>query len=62
MAISLDEWQRAGHDYWHRGHRIFYRDEGAGPPLVLVHGFPTASWDWHKLWPALARRFRVVAP
>lgn len=62
MAISLDEWQRAGHDYRHRGHRIFYRDEGAGPPLVLVHGFPTASWDWHKLWPALTRRFRVVAP
>ncbi len=62
MTIALDEWRHAGRDYEHRGHRIFYRDEGAGPPLVLVHGFPTASWDWHKLWPDLARRFRVIAP
>jgi pimeloyl-ACP methyl ester carboxylesterase len=62
MAISLDEWQRAGRAYRHRGHPIFYRDEGAGPPLVLVHGFPTASWDWHKLWPSLTSRFRVIAP
>ncbi|MCU0681523.1 MAG: alpha/beta hydrolase [Polyangiaceae bacterium] len=39
MAISIDEWQRAGRAYRHRGHPIFYRDEGAGPPLVLVHGY-----------------------
>ncbi|MEM9058333.1 MAG: alpha/beta hydrolase, partial [Pseudomonadota bacterium] len=25
--------------------------------------FPTtSSWDWHKLWPELAPRFRLVAP
>ena len=29
--------------------------------LVLVHGFPTSSWDWHAVWPALEARFRVVA-
>ncbi|HEU4412022.1 MAG TPA: alpha/beta hydrolase [Polyangiaceae bacterium] len=62
MAISLDEWEREGRGYRHRGHRIFYRDEGSGPPLLLIHGFPTASWDWHKVWPALAGRFRVIAP
>jgi len=33
---------------------------GEGPPVVLVHGLgmTRAMWDW--LWPALARRFRVV--
>lgn len=28
----------------------------------MIHGFPTASWDWHKLWHELGRRFDVVAP
>ena len=36
--------------------------EARAPPLLLIHGFPTASWDWEALWPELARRFRVFAP
>ncbi|GLQ50014.1 epoxide hydrolase [Dyella flava] len=31
--------------------------------LVCIHGFPTASWDWHALWMELCRHFsRVIAP
>ncbi|WP_227538139.1 alpha/beta fold hydrolase [Marinobacter vulgaris] len=29
--------------------------------ILLIHGFPTASWDWHKIWPALRQAHRVVA-
>jgi pimeloyl-ACP methyl ester carboxylesterase len=29
--------------------------------LVLIHGFPTASWDWEALWPDLTQRFRVYS-
>lgn len=32
------------------------------PPLLCLHGFPTASWDWHRLWPLLGGRFRLIAP
>jgi pimeloyl-ACP methyl ester carboxylesterase len=28
----------------------------------LIHGFPTASWDWNRVWLDLCARFRVVAP
>jgi pimeloyl-ACP methyl ester carboxylesterase len=28
--------------------------------LLLIHGFPTASWDWEKIWPDLVRRYRVL--
>lgn len=59
--MTLDEWHRAGRSFSYRGHDIFYRDEGDGPVLLCVHGFPTASWDWHKLWPSLTERFRVIA-
>ena len=38
------------------------RVDGHGPALLLIHGFPTASWDWCKLWPELAQHFTLVAP
>jgi haloacetate dehalogenase len=33
---------------------------GAGPPLLLLHGYPQTHAMWHKLAPTLARRFSVV--
>lgn len=43
------------------GRELFVREDGGGETLLLLHGFPTASWDWHRLWTWLTRRFRVVA-
>jgi pimeloyl-ACP methyl ester carboxylesterase len=60
--MDLDTWRRGGRTFAYRGHDVFYRDQGGGPALVCIHGFPSASWDWHKLWPALTARFRVIAP
>ncbi len=54
-------WREAGERFGFRDHPIFYRDEGSGPPLLCLHGFPTASWDWHALWPSLVERHRVIA-
>jgi haloacetate dehalogenase len=34
---------------------------GSGPPLLLLHGFPQTRAIWHKVAPALAKRFTVVA-
>jgi pimeloyl-ACP methyl ester carboxylesterase len=36
--------------------------EGKGPLVLLLHGFPESSYAWRKQIPALAARFRVVAP
>jgi epoxide hydrolase 4 len=36
--------------------------EGKGPLVLLLHGFPETSYAWRKQIPALAERFRVVAP
>ncbi|MDX1661636.1 MAG: alpha/beta hydrolase [Gemmatimonadota bacterium] len=59
---AIDAWRAGGSETSFDGHRVFYRVEGEGEPLLLVHGFPTASWDWRRLWSALAARFRIVAP
>jgi pimeloyl-ACP methyl ester carboxylesterase len=59
--MTLDEWQQAGRYFEHNGHRLFYREHGRGAKaLVLIHGFPTASWDWAALWPALCEKFSHV--
>jgi pimeloyl-ACP methyl ester carboxylesterase len=59
---AFEQWRREGKTYRHRGHEIFYRDQGTGPVLLAIHGFPSASWDWHPMWSALTARFRVIAP
>ena len=46
------------------GLRIFYREAGepSKPTIVLLHGFPTSSYQYHDLIPRLADRFHVIAP
>ena len=44
------------------GQRIRLRRGGGGPPLLLLHGNPQTHAMWHRIAPALARRFTVVAP
>jgi pimeloyl-ACP methyl ester carboxylesterase len=61
-VIAIDDWRARGRRHLHRGHPIFYVEEGSGPALLLIHGFPTASWDWSALWAGLTARFRVLAP
>src|SRR2546430_16323891 len=41
--------------------RIHYRRMGAGPGMVLLHGYPQTGHMWRKVMPALAERFPVVA-
>lgn len=61
---ALQRWFDAGKRFQYGGHSIFVREAGPerAPVLLLLHGFPTASWDWHRLWDALSADFRLVAP
>jgi pimeloyl-ACP methyl ester carboxylesterase len=42
--------------------RIHWREWGAGPPLVLVHGLMTSSYSWRYVLDALGARFRLIVP
>ncbi|RAU96472.1 alpha/beta hydrolase [Mycobacterium colombiense] len=46
------------------GHRLFYREAGdpAAPTVLLLHGFPTSSYMFRHLIPALADGYHVIAP
>ncbi|MDI2593845.1 alpha/beta hydrolase [Pseudomonas sp. 681] len=59
--IPLCVWRKRSQTLIFRGQTIHYWTVGQGEPLLLIHGFPTASWDWHYLWQPLAQRYRVIA-
>ncbi len=43
-------------------HAIFLRREGSGPFLTALHGFPSSSYDWARVAPALARERTLLMP
>ena len=52
----LQDWITAGEMRRLAGRDVFVRTAvTAGlPPLLLIHGYPTASYDWVRAWPRLA--------
>lgn len=44
------------------GDQVHYLTGGAGEPVVLLHGWPQHSLQWHAVAPRLAERYRVIAP
>ena len=42
--------------------QMAYLDEGDGPAVVLLHGFPASSFLWREFVPLLAGRSRVIVP
>ncbi|XP_032361698.1 mesoderm-specific transcript homolog protein isoform X1 [Etheostoma spectabile] len=66
LSPALQKWHSAGEVFHFRGREIFYRDAygalGSSDVVILLHGFPTSSFDWNKIWEPLTQRFhRVIA-
>src|SRR5262245_3763537 len=61
-------WSERGERVEVLGHRLFVVDRApadgreAGAPVLVLHGFPTSSHDWHRVLDRFARRQRVVVP
>lgn len=43
------------------GLTLAYRERGAGPPVLLLHGWPTSSFLWREVMVPVARAHRVIA-
>ena len=41
---------------------IRYRKAGHGPALLMLHGNPQTHLMWHKVAPALTKKFTVICP
>ena len=42
--------------------QLFYRDDGSGAPLLLLHGFMGTSDDWRHVFAAPLDGYRVITP
>uniref|UniRef100_A0A8C0E3I5 Mesoderm specific transcript n=1 Tax=Balaenoptera musculus TaxID=9771 RepID=A0A8C0E3I5_BALMU len=65
LSPALHSWKSSGKFFTYKGLRIFYQDSvgvvGSPEIVVLLHGFPTSSYDWY-IWEGLTLRFhRVIA-
>jgi pimeloyl-ACP methyl ester carboxylesterase len=61
FTADIDQWIGAADFFGFDGHRIAFWSAGTGKPLLLVHGYPTSSWDWCCIWDALTEERRLVA-
>jgi pimeloyl-ACP methyl ester carboxylesterase len=44
------------------GIQLHYVIGGQGDPVVLLHGWPETWYAWHRVMPALAKNYTVIAP
>lgn len=54
-------WRQMARPWRYDGRRIFTWRGGRGPALLLIHGFPTSSWDWAPMWQELGKHWRTFA-
>jgi pimeloyl-ACP methyl ester carboxylesterase len=44
------------------GIKLHYVRQGAGQPLMLIHGWPGFWYEWHRNIGPLAEHFDVIVP
>lgn len=75
MHYSFEQWQNLGRYFSYTGEEFFYCTsfdhhdndttetgfESHKPTLLLIHGFPSCSWDWSPIWQQLSQHFNLIA-
>lgn len=64
QVTDLREWQNSARTFDFNGEKFCYwtsSDSADKPTLLLIHGFPSASWDWSPVWNTLAQHYQLVA-
>ena len=63
--IALETWRARTQFFQANGHQLAFwtsaQIDEERPWLVLIHGYPTSSWDWSAIWPALDQHFNLIA-
>lgn len=59
--MTADHWKSRGKFYTVSNKKIFVIDEGtSNDTIVILHGYPTSSFDYVRVLPELTKRYRVV--
>ena len=62
MLPAVSQWMMSGSYFTYNNHRIFYKKSAGSkkPVVLLIHGFPTASFDFAPIWPLLEKKFNLI--
>ncbi len=62
MLPDLAQWLSSGKFFNYEGHEIFFKkqDGRKKQTILLIHGFPTSSWDYAPIWNALAKKYNLI--
>jgi pimeloyl-ACP methyl ester carboxylesterase len=62
ISFQIDNVTFSHHTASVNGIQLHYVIGGHGDPVVLLHGWPETWYGWHKVMPALAKNYTVIAP
>jgi pimeloyl-ACP methyl ester carboxylesterase len=62
VSFQIDDVTFTHHMASVNGIQMHYVMGGQGDPVVLLHGWPETWYAWHKVMPALAQNYTVIAP
>ena len=55
------EWKNQGEFIRVKGHNLFVIDQGhSDKVMVILHGYPTSSYNYYKVLPELAKHYHVI--
>lgn len=59
---QLQQWHDKGSYVSLCDQKIFFIEAGSRdkPTILLIHGFPTSSWDWEQMWEPLLENYHLV--
>lgn len=60
MDKEVLQWQKKGKYLKVFGHNIFYIQEGKGPNLLVLHGYPYNTFEWKSVWNKLTQNYTVL--
>lgn len=62
LSAPTRSWANLGHHVDFADRRIFVAEQGEGPALLMLHGFPTSAFDWRQMIELLRADYRCIAP
>ncbi|MFL6364409.1 MAG: alpha/beta fold hydrolase [Nitrososphaeraceae archaeon] len=62
ISFQIDNMTFSHHTASVNGIQMHYVIGGQGDPVVLLHGWPETWYAWHRVMPALAKSYTVIAP
>lgn len=59
--MTFEQWKSSGKFIKVNQHQLFFIDKGTSDNvMVILHGYPTSSFDYYKVLPELTKYYRVI--